>query len=171
MNWQECVNTAVSGVTNIVGNLTSSPNDQKKAVSAAKKAGKEAQKQAEKLYPSWDVKGTKDLAEKEGITSRAEWKRARAQAGQEAYQEAYDRVFEIYERAKNAEINNMEFQSSQEYLDHELAMAQTNAGAMSSALALEAKSASSGGGLGCCTIIIGVCSFGGGLVYLISNLI
>lgn len=181
MDWSGCVSTAVSSAASVVNNLTASANDQKKAVKAAKSAGKEAKKNAEKLYPSWDTKGTKDLAASEGITTRAAWKKARAEAGNSAYDEAYDEVWQMYVKAKDAEINAVSFQTSQEYLDHELAMAEVNASALSNAYAMEFQSSVSpqqmppmqykSAGSGCVGFAFALVASGSGLVYILINLI
>ena len=163
--WADAVKTGVSSVAAVVSGY--GPNDQKKAVSAAKKAGKAAQKNAEKLYPKWSVKGTKDMAKNEGYNSKAEWDRARAQAGQDAYQAAYDEVWAIYTKAKDAEINATNFQSSQEYLDHELAMQQSQSEALAAAAEIDMKSA----GKGCMGISALLIIGGGSLTYIIYELI
>ena len=167
MDWKGVVSSAVSSCASLVSGLTGSANDQKKAVKAAKKAGKQAKKNAEKLYPNWDFGGRK-LAKSEGIKNRGEWKRARAKAGQEAYDEAYHEVWDMYVEAKEAEINNLQHQTSQEALDHELQMAQINAESMAAALALEAQSNQTdtvnvkSGGIGCVGFAL---ALSGGLVY------
>lgn len=115
------------------------------------------------------------MAEKEGVTSRAEWKRVRAQAGKEAYEQAYDEVWQIYVKAKDAEINAQTFQTSQEYLDHELQMAEVNTAGLTAAAQYDANqnavmgSKSLGGGcLGFASLLV---VSGSGIVYLILNLI
>jgi len=165
-NWADAVKTGVASVAAVVSGY--GPNDQKKAVSAAKKAGKAAQKLAEALYPKWSTKGTKDMAKSEGFNSKAEWDRERARAGQEAYKDAYDEVWSIYTEAKEAEINAQNFQTSQEYLDNQLAMAQAQSEALGAAAQIDMKSAGAGGCMGMSALLV---AGGSALTYVIYQLI
>lgn len=153
-------------VANAVGSVSSTistlgAGDMNKAVRAAKKAGKYASELEKKKYPSWDVKGTKDLAKEIGITTRAAWKKARAEAMDSASDEAYNEVMDMYKKQVDSRINIAENTSSQEYLDSQLQLAQANA----NTVALQNKANS---GIGCAIMCICI-TVAGSLVYLVVN--
>lgn len=154
-------------VANAVGSVSSTisslgANDVNKAIRAAKKAGKYASELEQKKYPSWDIKGTKDLAKEIGITTRAGWKKARAEAMDKASDEAYNEVMELYKKQVDSRVNIAENTTSQEYLDSQLQLAQAN----QNTVAMQNKS--NGGGIGC--MVVCVCmSVAGSLVYLVVN--
>lgn len=164
--WSDVAQSVAQGVSTVASQIAGyGPNDQKKAVAAAKKAGKEAERLEGKKWPNWSNNIKKGLAAERGISDKGSWKAAKAEACQAAYQAAYDEVWDMYVKAKDAEINHVEFQSSQECL--ELELAKTNA-LVAGASADSAKSASAGG---CLSAAIALVLSGGTLTALIYGLI
>ena len=142
--WADVAQSVAQGVAGVASQVAGyGPNDQKKAVSAAKKAGTAAQKLEAKKWPNWNNNVKKGLAAERGISDKGSWKAAKAEACQQAYDQAYHEVWDMYVKAKDAEINNIEFQSSQEAL--ELELAKTNA-MIAGAQADSAVMKSAGGG-------------------------
>lgn len=114
----DSVSTAVTSVASAVAQY--GPNDEGKAVKAAKKAGNKAKQLESKKYPAW-ASGGKSVAKSLGIETKGEYKSFKATQEQEAYQAAYDQVWNIYEESKNAEINATNAQTAQQLLNNELA--------------------------------------------------
>ena len=160
MSAVDSVANAVSGVSGTIASL--GPNDEKKAVNAAKSAGKAAQKLEEKKYPSWDVAGTKKMAKEMGITTRAQWKVARAEAGQRAYENAYNETMEMYHARFSASVEHQQNQDAVAQTQAEVMQQMAQSGASDSTMV---KSASMGGCLGVSALLVGVVSAISGLVY------
>lgn len=113
------VSGAVSGVADTV--KAYGPNDAGKVVSAAKKAGNAAKKNRKGQFPKW-LKGGKDVAKQLGIEpcKKGTYENYVGQQCEEAYQMAFDRVFEIYEEAMAAQTAGVAAMSSEDYLQLQL---------------------------------------------------
>ena len=147
------VSTAVSSVSSIITTLGG--NDMNKAIRAAKQAGRYAKNLEGKKYPSWDVKGTKELAQEMGISTRSAWKKARAEAMDNASDEAYNEVMALYKAQVEAGINIAETTSSQEYLDASLAKAQAEANTAMAKVSVTSNKVG-GAGVGCVVVLLGL---------------
>lgn len=158
----DSVSTAVSSVANTVSNL--GPNDQGKAVRAAKQAGKYAAKLEGKKWPAWLKKGTKEMAQGMGYNSKAEWQKAKAEAEDAASDEAYKEVWDMYVKAKDAQINGYENQTSQEYLNAQLAAQQATAEAAVAMGSAEMKKSAGSGCMGMSAILL---ASGGAIAYIV----
>lgn len=157
----DSVSTAVSSVANTVSAF--GPNDEGKAVKAAKKAGKYAAQLEGKKWPAWSKKGTKEMARGMGYSSKAEWLKAKAEAEDAASDEAYREVWDMYVKAKDAQINGYENQTSQEYLNAQLAAQQAAAEAAIITGQMQTKSAG-GGCMGMSAILLAA---GGAITYIV----
>lgn len=156
------VSNAVNGVASTVAAY--GPNDSGKVVRAAKKAGNAAKKTRKEQFPKW-AKGGKAVAESLGLSplKKGIYTNYVGQQAEEAYQAAYDRVFQIYEEAMAAQTAGVANISSQEYLESSLA-AQTAAAESYAQVASK-----SGGCLGATLLLLGCSSAIGGIVYLVSE--
>ena len=172
-DWSAAASSIAQGVSSVASTVKSyGPNDQGKAVRAAKNAGKQAQKVESKKWPAW-ASGGKAVAQDLGIDSKGLYKRAKAEAEQDAYDQAYQQVWELYEESKKAQVNHDYNSDPDQELQLELAQQQAmNAGMLAGMGAGSSESKSAG--MGCVVaslMLFGASSVLSGVVYLLYNLI
>lgn len=104
------------------------PNDEGKAVNAAKKAGDKAKNMVKKSYPKIETKAEFkrkiqpliDAGELDGVTDKATYNFKRGQILEDAYKQAYDEVMSLYKQRLENEANAIQVQNAQESLTDDL---------------------------------------------------